>query len=63
MSKQFPLIIFKSIQHKVFIFHMLIGHNCKMTRIDFRVSRSNVKVTGAFNIRMVTADYLEKYSL
>jgi hypothetical protein len=32
-----------------------------MTPIDFRVTRSKVKVTGALDIKMVSADYLEKY--
>jgi hypothetical protein len=30
-----------------------------MTRIDFGVTRS--KVTGALNVKMVSADYLDKY--
>jgi hypothetical protein len=32
-----------------------------MTSIDFGVTRSKVKVTGALNVKMVSADYLEKY--
>jgi hypothetical protein len=34
-----------------------------MTPIDFGVTMSKVKVTGALNVKMVSADYLEKYSL
>jgi hypothetical protein len=30
-----------------------------MTPIDFEVTRSKVKVTGALNVRMIFADYLE----
>jgi hypothetical protein len=33
-----------------------------MTLIDFDVTRSKVKVTGAFIVKMVSAVYLEKYS-
>jgi hypothetical protein len=33
-----------------------------MTPIDFGVTMSKVKVTGALNVRMVSANYLEKYS-
>jgi hypothetical protein len=32
-----------------------------MTPIDFGVTRSKVKVTGALNVKMVSADNLEKY--
>jgi hypothetical protein len=32
-----------------------------MTLIDFGVTMSKVKVTGAFNVRMVSAHYLESY--
>jgi hypothetical protein len=32
-----------------------------MTPIDFWVTRSKVKVTGALNVRMVSTDYLENY--
>jgi hypothetical protein len=32
-----------------------------MTPIDFGVTRSKVKVTGALNVRMVSADNIEKY--
>jgi hypothetical protein len=32
-----------------------------MTSIDFMVSRSEVKVTGALNVRMVSAHYLKNY--
>jgi hypothetical protein len=33
-----------------------------MTPIDFGVTWSKVNVTGALNVRIVSADYLEKYS-
>jgi hypothetical protein len=32
-----------------------------MTPIDFGVTMSNVKVTGALNVNMVSAHYLESY--
>jgi hypothetical protein len=32
-----------------------------MNPIDFGVTRSKVKVTGALNVKMVSADYLEKF--
>jgi hypothetical protein len=32
-----------------------------MTSIDFGVTKSKVKVTGALNFEMVSADYLEKF--
>jgi hypothetical protein len=32
-----------------------------MTPIDFEVTRSKVKVTRALNVKMVSADYLERY--
>jgi hypothetical protein len=32
-----------------------------MTTIDFGVTRSKAKVTGAFNVRMVSTDNLENY--
>jgi hypothetical protein len=59
MSKWFPLIILKSIHHKVFIFHTVIGHNENMTPIDFAVTRLKVKLTGTFNVEMVSTDCLE----
>jgi hypothetical protein len=58
MSEWFLLIILKSILYKVFIFHIVIGHNSVMTPIDFRVTSSKVKVTGALNVRIVSAHYL-----
>jgi hypothetical protein len=33
-----------------------------MTPIDFGVTRLKVKVIGALNVRMVSADYLENYT-
>jgi hypothetical protein len=37
------------------------GHNQQMINIALRVTRSKVKVTGALNVRMVSAYYLENY--
>jgi hypothetical protein len=37
----------------------VIDHNQKIIPIVFGVTRSKVKVTGAFNVKMVLADYLE----
>jgi hypothetical protein len=53
MSEWFLLITFKKFYHKVFIFHILINHN--------GVSGKKVKVTGALNVRMVSAYYLKNY--
>jgi hypothetical protein len=33
-----------------------------MTPIDFDITRSKIKVTGALNVRMVSDDYLGYYS-
>jgi hypothetical protein len=54
MSESFPLIILKTIHHKVFIFHIVICH-------DFGVTGSKVKVAGSLNVRIVSADYLGNY--
>jgi hypothetical protein len=63
MVEWFQLIIFKDNYHKVFIFHKVIGHIQQMTRIAFGVTRSKVKITGAFSVRMVSAFYLEDFLL
>jgi hypothetical protein len=39
----------------------VIGHNQQMTHIAFGVISSKVTVTGALNVRMVSAYYLENY--
>jgi hypothetical protein len=56
MSEWFPLIIFKTSYHKVFILRILIVYNSKMTPIDFGVTIS--KVTEVLNVKMVFAHYL-----
>jgi hypothetical protein len=43
--------------------HILIGHNYLMKPIDFGFTRSRINVTGALNIRLISADYLENYTL
>jgi len=38
-----------------------IGHTQQMTPIHFEVTRSNVKVTVAFNAKTMSAQYFEKF--
>jgi hypothetical protein len=38
MSEWLPMIILKTIHHKIFVFHILIGHNNYITTIDFGVT-------------------------
>jgi hypothetical protein len=54
MSEWFSLIILKSFHYKVFILCIVISHN----PIDFGVTKSNVNVTVALNVIMVSAHYL-----
>ena len=42
---KFSLIILRTINHRAFIFHMLIGLMKDMTPVDFVFTRSKVKVT------------------
>jgi hypothetical protein len=60
-GRGFQLIILKDNYHKVFIFHIVIGHNQQMISIAFWVTRSKVKVTWTLNVRMVAAYYLEDF--
>jgi len=43
------------------VFGQKIGNGQEMTPINFKVSRSNVKVTIAFNAKTMSAQYLEKF--
>jgi hypothetical protein len=63
MVERFQLIILKDNNHKVFIFHKMIGHNQQMIHITFEVIRSKVKMTGVLSASMVSAYYLETTSV
>jgi len=43
------------------VFGQKIGNGQEMTPINFKVRRSNVKVTIAFNAKTMSTQYLEKF--
>jgi len=60
MQKTFSLNILKSFRVIVMVLGRKIGHTQLMTLIHVEVTRSNVKVTVAFNIKTMSVQYLEK---
>jgi len=45
LLKQFPLIFLRTLYHRAFISHLLIGLGKDMTLFEFELIRSKVKVT------------------